>query len=108
MFWYDNIYDIINVIILLIHFDVNPLLCFFLQHFSREMTKKCLYWNQKTIELIDDETGRSYYGEVHSAKWNKNIVKNEKFIGSGWYEFAKNKRLRRGDKLRFCIGYQPY
>ena len=31
-------------------------------------------------------------------------MKKEKFIGSGWYEYVKNKRLRRGDKLGFSIG----
>lgn len=46
----------------------------------------------------------SYYGEVHIAKRNKKIVKKEKFIGIGWYEFAKRKRLRRRDKLGFSIG----
>ncbi|KAI5400395.1 hypothetical protein KIW84_065327 [Lathyrus oleraceus] len=70
----------------------------------REVTKKCMYWNQNAIKFIDDHTGYSYYGEVHCAKRNKKIVKKEKFIGSGWYEYVKNKRLRRGDKLGFSIG----
>lgn len=34
----------------------------------------------------------SCYEEVHIAKRNKKIVKNEKFIGIGWYEFANKIR----------------
>lgn len=45
----------------------------------------------------------SYYGKFHCAKHNNKVVKKEKFIGSGWYEFAKTKKIRRGDKLGFSI-----
>ncbi|KAI5400393.1 hypothetical protein KIW84_065325 [Lathyrus oleraceus] len=61
-------------------------------------------WKNNAIKFIDDDTGKSYYGDVHYAKRNKKIVKKEKFIGSGWHEYMKNKRLRRGDKLGFSIG----
>ncbi|KAI5400394.1 hypothetical protein KIW84_065326 [Lathyrus oleraceus] len=73
-------------------------------NFPREVTKKCLYWNQNAVKFIDDDTGKSYYGEVHCAKRNKKIAKKEKFIGCGWYEYVKNKKLRRGDELGFSIG----
>lgn len=34
---------------------------------------------------------------------NKKVIKKEKFIGKGWCEYAKKKRLRRGDKVGFTI-----
>lgn len=57
--------------------------------------------------MIDLDTGKSCHVEVYSARRNKKIVKIEKFIGRGWYEYAKKKRLRRGDKLWFNISYLP-
>lgn len=57
--------------------------------------------------MIDFDTWKNYYAKVHSARRNKKIVSMEKFIGKGWYEYAKNKKLRRGDKLRFTISYPP-
>lgn len=69
---------------------------------------KCLFWNQKAIEIVDEETRMSYYGKVHCAKRNDKVVKKDKFIGSDWYEFAKTKKVGRSDKLGFSIdGLSP-
>lgn len=77
---------------------------YLLQHFPRYVTKKYLWWNQKVIEIIDADTGDRYYGEVHCAKRKKKV---EKFIGKGRYEYAKKKRLRRGDIVDFTICNPP-
>ncbi|CAK8574620.1 unnamed protein product [Lathyrus sativus] len=74
-----------------------------LQHFPKSITKTCLGWNQKDIELVDANSDRLYHAKVHSARCNKKIVKTEKFISKGWYQFAKHRQPRRGDKLGFSI-----
>lgn len=53
------------------------------------------------MKLIDAENSDKCFGEVLCAKMNKKIVKLEKIIGRGWYEYVKENRLRRGDKLGF-------
>ncbi|KAL5061655.1 hypothetical protein RYX36_023392 [Vicia faba] len=66
-----------------------------------------LFRNQKSIELIDEDTDDSYYAEVHSTKYNKKVFKNEKFISKGWYEYTKRNKIRRGDVFNFIVRYPP-
>ncbi|KAI5446052.1 hypothetical protein KIW84_014046 [Lathyrus oleraceus] len=77
-------------------------------HFPKYVTKDYFWWNQKAIEIIDYDNIDRYYGEVHCAKRKNKAVKLEKFIGKGWYEYAKKKRLRRGGKVGFTIRSPPY
>lgn len=58
--------------------------------------------------MIDCENGDRYYREVHYAKRKDNMVKLEKYIGKGWYEYAKKKKLHKGDTLGFTIRSSPY
>lgn len=62
---------------MLIGIHVNHLLCVCHQHFPIEVTKICLYWNQKAIKFINDDTGKIYYGEVHCAKRKKYCQERE-------------------------------
>lgn len=44
-----------------------------------------------------------YESDVYTS--NKDI--DEKYIANGWYEYAKEKKLRRGGKLGFTTPYGP-
>lgn len=79
-----------------------------MHYFPRYVTNNYLWWNKKEIEMIDCENGDRYYKEVHCAKRKDNVVKLEKYIGKGWYEYAKKKKLHRGDTLGFTIRSSPY
>lgn len=46
-----------------------------MQHFSRSVVKNNLY---RLIEVVDDNNGNMYLGEVHLARRNK----LEKFVGN--------------------------
>lgn len=77
-----------------------------MQHFPRYVTKN-LWWNQKAIEMIDCDNGDMYYKEFHCAKRKDKVVKLEKYIGKGWYEYAKKKKFCRGDGVGFMICSPP-
>ncbi|KAI5409391.1 hypothetical protein KIW84_054992 [Lathyrus oleraceus] len=51
------------------------------------------------VNIIDVDNGNWYGSELHSAKRKK----DEKFVGKGWYEFEKEKQLRKGDVLGFTF-----
>ncbi|KAI5409397.1 hypothetical protein KIW84_054998 [Lathyrus oleraceus] len=51
------------------------------------------------VNIIDVDNGNWYGNELHSAKRNK----DEMFVGKGWYEFAKEKKLKKGDVLGFTF-----
>lgn len=40
---------------------------------------------------------------LYTAKRNR----DEKYIGQGWYMFAKDKRLNKGEILRFIVTSPP-
>ncbi|CAI8609852.1 unnamed protein product [Vicia faba] len=84
--------------------EISPLVIK-LRRTCRDVTKKILYWNQRAIELIDEDNGYTYYAGVHCTKNNKKVFKKEKFIRRGLYKYAKKKKLRRGEMLSFTIRY---
>lgn len=68
------------------------------------MIKVCLLTGPRQIELVGSDMGDIYDCEVHTAERQYCV---EKFIGHGWYEFAKNRSLKRGDKVGFNILHPP-
>lgn len=54
----------------------------------------------RCIELVDSDTGERFDCELHVAE-KKYCV--ERYIGHGWYEFMRNKHLKRGEKLAFIL-----
>ncbi|XP_058764682.1 uncharacterized protein LOC131638150 [Vicia villosa] len=76
-------------------------------HFPRCVTKHYLFWNQRSIELIDEDTRKNYYVEIGCKRKRKKLLKKEKFMGQGWYQFAKNRNLGTGDILFFTITSPP-
>jgi hypothetical protein len=62
-----------------------------------------LYINQSKILLFDEEIGKSYDCDVHTA--SKNMHK--KYIGRGWNDFVLEKDLKVGDVILFMVNKPP-
>ncbi|XP_058724816.1 uncharacterized protein LOC131596228 [Vicia villosa] len=57
------------------------------------------------IEMCDFDTGEVYECNIRNGVQNR---EEELYIGGGWYQFARRKRLRRGDQLGFTLSRFPY
>ncbi|XP_058726075.1 uncharacterized protein LOC131597392 [Vicia villosa] len=57
------------------------------------------------IEMCDFETGEVYDCNIRIVVRNR---EEELYIGDDWYQFARMKRLRRGDRLGFTLSRFPY
>ncbi|KAL5081171.1 hypothetical protein RYX36_009592 [Vicia faba] len=68
----------------------------------RDVIRTCLSAPHDTIELFDTDMGESYYCELGEQEGRM-----EKYLCSGWYEFANDRDLSEGDVLTFCIWYPP-
>lgn len=73
---------------------------FYLQNIPRKVVEGCVTRSTgMEVNIIDVDNENWYGNELHSAKRNK----DETFVGKGWYEFAKEKKLRKGDVLGFTF-----
>ncbi|XP_058735518.1 uncharacterized protein LOC131607539 [Vicia villosa] len=77
------------------------------QSFPACVSKHYLLWNQRGIELIDEDTRRSYYVEIGWPVRNEKPFKSEKFMGGGWHDYVKDRDVRTGDTLWFTIENPP-
>lgn len=68
-------------------------------HFLRRISNEILHVDQTEITLVDGEIGDCY--EIEVLKANMDCM--EKYIGHGWYEYAKENKLRVGVVLCFMI-----
>ncbi|KAI5446848.1 hypothetical protein KIW84_014620 [Lathyrus oleraceus] len=67
---------------------------------TRKVIRMCLSIPQSSMELLNTDTEVSYQCQLKK----RNGVE-EKFLANGWYEFAKNRRMKRGGVLEFCLYY---
>ncbi|XP_058759794.1 uncharacterized protein LOC131633094 [Vicia villosa] len=73
-------------------------------HFPMEVCRFCRFFSSQ-IDLCDYDTGLIHECIILSATRNS---EEALYIGEGWYQFARMKRLRRGDRLGFTISRFPY
>ncbi|XP_058764880.1 uncharacterized protein LOC131638335 [Vicia villosa] len=59
----------------------------------------------RKIDIFDADMGIVYQAELRCALRNTN---EEAYIGVGWYEYARQRRLKRGDKLSLRINRVPH
>ncbi|KAI5401095.1 hypothetical protein KIW84_065799 [Lathyrus oleraceus] len=59
---------------------------------------------KRNIGSIDSDTWDGYHCKLHFAERNKN---GEKFMYHGWTNFAKKRKLKRGDVVPFSLRYPP-
>lgn len=63
-----------------------------MQQILQSVIKTCFLTGLRSIKLVDVDTMQTYDCKVHTSE-RKYYV--EKFIGRGWYEYAKKKGLKR-------------
>ncbi|CAI8590162.1 unnamed protein product [Vicia faba] len=66
------------------------------------MIRMCLAMPQSSMELLDTDTGVSYQCELKQRKDIKG-----KFLANCWYDFSRQRRLKRGVVLSFYLRYPP-
>ena len=74
-----------------------------MQELPLEVIKKCLSGPFKSIVLYDSDKGIS----ENCVLKVRNDDKGEKYLTTGWYKFAKQETLKKGETLHFCIRYPP-
>lgn len=80
-----------------------------MHNFPRAITKICLRPKLKDIQMFDVQAGQTYNCIIYMAKRNKLVSDNdEKFIGQGWYEYAKKKNFHCGGVLSFRMCRYTY
>ena len=75
----------------------------FFQQLPCGVIKKSLSGPTISIVLYDSEKGISENCVVKV----RNNDEGEKYLTTGWYEFAKPEELKKGDIMHFCIRYPP-
>ncbi|CAI8602601.1 unnamed protein product [Vicia faba] len=68
-------------------------------HIPIDIYNKCFGEKQEAIKIIDLEARKGYNCVIHTTARNS----YEKYIGDGWYEFYKEKKLKAGDELSFSM-----
>ncbi|XP_058760154.1 uncharacterized protein LOC131633455 [Vicia villosa] len=72
-------------------------------HFPRRVCRSCRFYSSH-IDLCDYDTGLTHECIIQSATLNSG---EKLYTGEGWYQFARMKRLRRGDRLGFTVSLVP-
>jgi len=72
-------------------------------YFSIFLDVNGLYINQSKIILFNEETGKSYECDVHTAS----RTMYQKYIWRGWYDFILEKGLKVGDVILFTVNNTP-
>jgi len=80
-----------------------------MQHFPKEIAKRCLRRFQDEINLLDVRTKNIVTCQVHKANRKGIPQPYEKYMALGWYDFAKSLNLRNGDTIAWSmLRFSPY
>ncbi|XP_058768993.1 uncharacterized protein LOC131642840 [Vicia villosa] len=72
-------------------------------HIPRRVCRSCSLYSSQ-IELCDYDTGFTHDCIIQSETLNG---VEYLYIGEGWYQFARMKIFRRGDRLGFTVSLVP-
>jgi hypothetical protein len=67
------------------------------------VSKKFLSEPRTTITLIDPQEFKAYRCRLITAK----RCKHEKYLGDEWFDFIRDRALKKGDKLLFNFDEPP-
>ncbi|XP_058776871.1 uncharacterized protein LOC131651221 [Vicia villosa] len=70
----------------------------------QKVIKKCLMTGHERIQIADSDTGIDYDCVLHRAVRRYGV---ERFLGEGWYDFAKSRDIKRGDRIGFSLRVPP-
>ena len=70
------------------------------QQLPQKVVKDCLMAGHEEIILFDSDVGKKYHCVLHFSQREYCI---ERFIGRGWYDFVRDRELKKGDRVGFSL-----